>query len=211
MTYAEWLQENGTVPKESDSEKAAEAGTRAALASPGYGRRGEKLASEGLDSTGYAAYLKKVNEEAYRNELAGIRKASLDREKKNRAGYLNYLERWENEQNALSKKTLDKMVPKKYDDLDAAYADALLAGLTPDRAGMVARVAAALGATGDRPYREGITGILRAIRRANLSGEEAELFAVVCGLSKEDAKAVRRTLEDGEGQPIASSAWQTAK
>ena len=210
-SYAEWLKESGSVPEESDGEKAVRAKTGAALASPVYGRAGEKLVSGGLDRTGYAAYLKKVNEDAYQKELAGIGAASVAREKRNRAGYLNYLERWESEQNALSKKTLDKLVPRKYDDPSAAYADALLAGLTPDRAGMVARVATALGSTGERPYREGITGIMRAIRRADLTGAEAELFAVVCGLSKEDAKAVRETVENGEGQPISSNTWQSAK
>ena len=192
LSYAEWLGRNGTV---GDSDALRNALTKRAKNSPDYGAAAQKLSDLGLDKTGYANYLRRENEAAYQRSEAEIREQNAARESGNRNGYLAYLKRWESEQDELMQKTLSSLAESKVSNLDDAYADALAAGLTDERARIVSRLAPTVGEYGMRRLREGISGVLAVSLSAGLSGAEAEVLARACGISQADAKKLRQTVE----------------
>jgi len=165
------------------------------LNSPAYGASVEKLIDRGLFRTGYVDYLRDRNEKVYRRTIDGIRGQNDARESGNRTGYLSYLKRWEDEQDALMQKTLSDLAENKVTQIDDAYADALAAGLTDERARLVSRIAPSVARYGMRRLSGEISGILAVSLSAGLSGDEAELLARACGVSESDAKKLRQTVE----------------
>lgn len=198
LSYSEWLSQNG---KTADTDAVKIAATARAKGSPDYGTAAEKLFDRGLSRTGYAQYLRDQNEKTYRAAITGIGETGDAREKKNRSGYLAYLTRWEEQQDELMQKTLRLLAEKKVTGISDAYADALAAGLTDDRADIVSRLAPTVAKYGTRRLGEGISGVLSVSLSAGLTGAEAELLARACGISSSDAAILRRTVEasDGEG------------
>lgn len=204
LTYAEWLERNA--PQDGGTELRT-ASTRRAKSSPDYGAAAEAISDRGLDRSGYADYLREKNEEQYRKAAAGIaeKNAATDTGK----GYLAYLKDWETAQNKLMKSTLSHLAANRVSDVSDAYADALAAGLTDDRARLVSRVAPALGSYGARKLREGIAGILSVSLGAGLSGDEAEMLARAFGISETDAKKLRETVGSPSGGTVPGDAeWE---
>ena len=206
LSYGEWLRQFDA--EESDALKAAR--TKREKGSPVYGAAAEKLIDRGLSGTGYANYLREKNEEAYRAAARGIRKQSDPDERGNRDGYLAYLQKWETSQDELMQKTLSGLAESKTSGIDDAYADALAAGLSDERAKIVSRVAPSVARYGMRRLREGSSGVLAVSLSAGLSGEEAELLARACGVSLADAKKLRGTVESSlsGGSAGESGRWE---
>lgn len=192
LSYAEWLKQVGA---EENRIALETAGTNRAKGSPDYGAAAETITDRGLSRTGYADYLREKNEKAYRTVVDANRVSNQAREAGNRRGYLAYLQNWESDQDALMEKTLSHLAETRVTGSDAAYADALAAGLTENRAKIVSRVAPTVSRYGMRRLREGIAGILAVSVSAGLSGVEAELLARACGVSSADAKKLRQTVE----------------
>ena len=205
LTYAEWLERNA--PQDGGTELGT-ASTRRAKSSPDYGAAAEAISDRGLDRSGYADYLREKNEEQYRKAAAGIaeKNAATDTGK----GYLAYLKDWETAQDKLMKKTLSTLASTRVTDISDAYADALSAGLTDDRARLVSRVAPSLGKYGTRLLRQGIAGVLAVSLSAGLSGAEAELLARAFGIPEEDAGKLRETIEQppAGGRTSVSGDWE---
>lgn len=191
LTYAEWLDQNAP---QTDGTELRIARTKRAKKSPDYGAAAEKLSDSGLDRSGYADYLREKNEEQYGRTARKI--AERNAASETGKGYLAYLKDWENAQDELMKKTLSSLASTRVPNVSDAYADALSAGLTDDRARLVSRVAPSLGKYGARRLRQGIAGVLAVSLSAGLSGAEAELLARAFGVSEEDAKKLRKTVED---------------
>jgi len=191
LTYAEWLGQNGA-PRDGTELKTAR--TKRDKNAPDYGAAAQAISDRGLSGSGYADYLREQNEEAYRKASAGVaeKTAATDDGK----GYLAYLKDWETAQDKLMKKTLSTLSSTRVTNVADAYADALSAGLTDERARLVSRVAPSLGKYGTRRLRQGIAGVLAVSLSAGLSGAEAELLARAFGISEEDAKKLRQTVED---------------
>ena len=201
------MKEYGATPNENALTSAQ---TTRAKRSPDYGAAAEELTDKGLSKTGYAEYLREKNEEAYK-ALADANRAKNDaREAGNRSGYLAYLQKWESDQDSLMQKTLSHLAEARVSGIEAAYADALAAGLTEDRARIVSRVAPSVGRYGMRRLREGIAGILSVSVSAGLSGAEAELLARACGISPSDAKKLRQTVESSpkDGATSQADRWE---
>lgn len=207
LSYSEWLSQNAA-PYDGEAERSL--ATKRAVGSPDYGAAAETLSDRGLSRTGYAKYLRERNEAAYRSGVGAIREKNVVREANNRSGYLAYLKQWERDQDELMRKTLSSLAESKVPGVDDAYADALSAGLSDDRAQIVARIAPAIGQYGARRLGEGIAGVLSVSVRAGLSGAEAELLARACGISESDAKKLRKTVEASPSGSAASDAdrWE---
>ena len=207
LSYAEWLKKYGAKVEEIALENA---GTDRAKGSPDYGAAAQTLSDRGLSKTGYADYLREKNAETYRI-LTDAKRAKNDaREAGNRSGYLAYLQKWESDQDSLMQKTLSQLAETRVSGIEAAYADALAAGLTEDRARIVSRVAPSVGRYGMRRLGEGIAGILSVSVSAGLSGAEAELLARACGISQADAKKLRQTVESSpsDGDVNQADRWE---
>ena len=200
LTYAEWLEKNAG---QTDGTKLQTARTGRAKNSPDYGAAAEALSDRGLSRSGYAGYLREKNEESYRSAAADV--AMENGSNDGGKGYLAYLKEWETAQDKLMKKTLSSLSSNRVSNVSDAYADALSAGLTDERARLVSRIAPSLGKYGARRLREGIAGVLSVSLAAGLSGTEAELLARAFGISEEDAKKVRQTVEDPPANDGASS------
>lgn len=201
LSYREWLSRNGA--KDDPAAGIAEKTARD-MGSPDYGAAVEKLIDRGLFKTGYADYLRDKNEAVYRKAIGAIREKNDARGNGNRQGYLAYLKRWEDDQDDLLQKTLSDLAESKVSGIDDAYADALAAGLTDERARLVSRVAPTVARYGMRRLREGISGVLAVSVSAGLSGGEAEMLARASGVSASDAKKLRKLLE--EAPPDAGEA-----
>ena len=201
------MKEYGATP---DEDALRDAQTSRAKRSPDYGAAAEKLTDRGLSKTGYAEYLRGKNEEAYKTLTDANRAKNDAREAGNRSGYLAYLKKWETDQDELMQKTLSHLAETRVSGIEAAYADALAAGLTEDRARIVSRVAPSVGRYGMRRLREGIAGVLSVSVSAGLSGAEAELLARVCGVSQADAKKLRQTVESSstDGATNQADRWE---
>ena len=205
LPYREWLKTNA-VPIDASALPAAR--TKRDKRSPDYGAAAEKLSDRGLSRTGYADWLRERNEEEYRQAAAGIREVSAARSKTERNGYLAYLKEWENAQDELMQKTLSDLAANRVAGISEAYADALSAGLSDDRARLVSRVAPALGKYGGRKLRQGIAGVLAVSLSAGLSGVEAELLARALGIDRADAKKLRETVESTPPGSAVSNAGE---
>ena len=205
LTYAEWLERNA--PQDGGTELRT-ASTRRAKSSPDYGAAAEAISDRGLDRSGYADYLRDKNEETYRKAAAGIAEQNAARDAGK--GYLAYLKDWETAQDKLMKKTLSNLASTRVTNISDAYADALSAGLTDDRARLVSRVAPSLGKYGTRRLRQGIAGVLAVSLSAGLSGAEAELLARAFGIPEEDAGKLRETIEQppAGGRTSVSGDWE---
>ena len=184
--------------------------TKLAKSDPDYGAAAEKLSDGGLSKTGYVSYLREQNKAAYRAAGEKTLAAGEERAKNDRSGYLSYLEKWEAEQDALMQKTLTSLSESKTSGMDAAYADALAAGLSDERARIVSRLAPSVGRYGMRRLREGIAGVLYVSVTAGLSGEEAELLARACGISRADAEKLRQTVAASPKSTVVGDAdrWE---
>ncbi|MBO6019743.1 MAG: hypothetical protein J6P88_00990 [Clostridia bacterium] len=202
MTYREWLRKNGA---QEDGEALRNAGTDRAKNSPVYGAAGEKLNDRGLLGTGYADYLRERNEKTYREIMGRIRESDDERARADREGYLAYLGKWETAQDELMKKTLSHLAETKVSGIDDAYADALSAGLSDERARIVSRIAPSVARYGMRRLREGVSGVLAVSLSAGLSGEEAELLARACGVPASDAAKLRQTVESSPSRTVGSA------
>ena len=168
------------------------------------------IADRGLYRTGYADYLREQNETAYREAVRGAKEKNAAKSASDRKGYLAYLKDWENAQDELMKSTLSSLAESKVPGIAEAYASALAAGLTDDRADLVSRVAPVLGKYGARRLKQGISGILSVSLEAGLSGKEAELLARALGIAADDAKELRATVESTPPGAAVSSAdaWE---
>ena len=198
LSYKEWLSRNGA---STDPDGIKNAATAYAKGSPDYGAAAERVSDRGLSRTGYAQYLREKNEETYRAALGKIKRQNDERESRNRNGYLSYLTQWEQQQDELMQKTLHSLAEQKVSGISDAYADALEAGLTDDRAAVVSRLAPVVGRYGTRRLGEGISGVLAVSLQAGLSGADADLLARACGISSSDAKKLRQTVEtSSDGQ-----------
>ena len=206
LSYGEWLREYGGVL---DQNEWQDAGTKHSKNAPDYGAAAETLSDRGLLKTGYADYLRRQNEESYRNAIGAAKQKNAMQNERDRTGYLAYLKDWETAQNKLMKSTLSHLAANRVSDVSDAYADALAAGLTDDRARLVSRVAPALGSYGARKLREGIAGILSVSLGAGLSGDEAEMLARAFGISETDAKKLRETVGSPSGGTVPGDAeWE---
>ena len=205
LTYAEWLERSAP---QNDGTGLRAARTRRAKNAPDYGAAADELSDRGLDRSGYADYLREKNEETYRRASAEVAERNAERD--TGKGYLAYLKDWENAQDKLMKKTLSNLASTRVTNISDAYADALSAGLTDDRARLVSRVAPSLGKYGTRRLRQGIAGVLTVSLSAGLSGAEAELLARAFGVPEEDAKKLRKTVEDPQtkGDVSDASDWE---
>ncbi len=207
LTYREWLQKDGAATA---ADAPVKAGTKRSKSAPGYGAAAEALADRGLSRTGYADYLREQNEAAYREAIRGAKEKNDAKRTSDRKGYLAYLKDWETAQDDLMKNTLSTLASSKVPGIAEAYASALAAGLTDDRATLVSRVAPVLGRYGARRLRQGISGILSVSLEAGLSGEESELLARALGIDAADAKELRRTVESTPPGTVVSSSgfWE---
>ena len=207
LSYREWLKKNGAL---TNAGAPAVAGTKRAKNAPDYGAAAERLADRGLAKTGYADYLREQNETAYREAITGAKEQNAAKQKSDRKGYLAYLKDWENAQDELMKSTLSSLAASKVPGIAEAYASALAAGLTDDRANLVSRVAPVLGKYGARRLRQGIAGILSVSLESGLTGEEAELLARALGIGEVDARELRQTVENTPPGAAVSSAdaWE---
>lgn len=192
LTYGEWVSRYG---ENETGDKLKSARTKLAKSDPDYGAAAETLSDRGLSETGYASYLRERNKAAYRAVKEKADAAGEERAKNDRSGYLSYLENWEAEQDKLMQKTLTALSESKTSGIDAAYADALSAGLTDERARIVSRLAPSVARYGMRRLREGVAGVLYVSVTAGLSGAEAELLARACGISRADAEKLRQTVD----------------
>ena len=104
--------------------------------------------------------------------------------------------------------TLSRLSSIRVQGATDAYADALSAGLTVDRARLVAKIAPALGRYGARRLRQGLSGLLAVSLSANLSGGDAERLARAYGFSSENAKKLRETVETApDGATFDPDEW----
>lgn len=178
-----------------DPDAIRTAATARAKGSPDYGAAAERITDRGLSRTGYAQYLREQNEATYRAAVGKIKEQNDRRESRNRSGYLSYLTQWEKQQDELMMKTLNLLADKKVSGISDAYANALEAGLTDDRAGVVSHLAPVVGRYGSRRLGEGISGVLAVSLQAGLTGAEAEMLARAYGISESDAQKLRQTVE----------------
>ena len=189
-TYREWLEQNA--PKDDLSLQRAE--NARAKRSPDYGEAAERLSDRGLSGSGYADWLREHNESEYRRALAAVREKTAAKGPEARKGYLKYLSDWETAQDEKMRSTLSRLSSTRVSGVIDAYADALSAGLTADRARLVSKIAPALGKNGERQLGQGLAGLLAVSLSAGLSGSEAERLARVYGYSANDAKKLRETV-----------------
>ncbi|MBR4336501.1 MAG: hypothetical protein IKP74_08625 [Clostridia bacterium] len=203
-TYREWLKENA-LPDGGELQKASVA---RAKGSPDYGAGAERLSDRGLSGSGYADWLREKNEGEYRRAIARAREKTAASGPASRKGYLKYLSEWETGQDELMQSTLSRLSSIRVQGATDAYADALSAGLTVDRARLVAKIAPALGKYGARRLRQGLSGLLAVSLSANLSGGDAERLARAYGFSAEDAKKLRETVETApDGATFDPDEW----
>ena len=204
-TYREWLKENAA-PDDGGLQKAEIA---RAKGSPDYGVGAERLSDRGLSGTGYADWLREKNEEEYRRAIAQVREKTAAAGSADRKGYLKYLSEWETGQDELMQRTLSRLSSTRVTGATDAYADALSAGLTDDRARLVSKIAPALGKYGGRRLRQGLAGLLAVSLSANLSGRDVERLARAYGYSSEDAKKLRETVEQTpDGATFDPDEWE---
>lgn len=194
-TYREWLEQNAA-PDDLSLQRATVA---RAKGSPDYGARAERLSDRGLSGSGYADWLRERNESEYRREIARIREKTAAKGSESRKGYLKYLSDWETAQDKLLQKTLSRLGSARVSGIDDAYAEALSAGLTADRARLVSKIAPALKENGERRLRQGLAGLLAVSLAAGLSGGDAERLARAYGFSAGDAKKLRETVVSTPG------------
>ena len=200
LTYREWLQKNA--PPEDGALQIAL--TERAKKSPAYGAAAEELSDRGLARTGYADWLREKNEKEYREAAAAIREKNGAESGKRKSGYLSYLKEWENAQDELMQKTLSHLASTRVSGISEAYADALAAGLSDDRARLVSQVAPILAKYGTRKLRQGIAGVLSVSLSAGLSGDEAKRLARAFGIDESDAETLRKTVESTPAGDLSS-------
>lgn len=202
--YAEWLKANGSKTDASYARAVTDANLSYDRALEGYGAKGEKLATMGLDEGGYSAYLSSQRELARDAALAEAREAYTEARQSDEKGYAAYL-RARNSQTA---SLLKSLTASGISDYQTAYDYAIGMGATPDNAEMVASLA---GAWSDKTEVSGSEGVMRlrvigSIIDLELPPDAAYAYALACGLNdttaKEVADAATEALEKRYGYKV---------
>lgn len=170
-----------------DALKAAD--RQYAASRPGYGKSGDALAGSGLLDSGYAAYLAGIAYATRQNQRA---QAQRDMRREAASGYASYVSRKESERQSALTQVTNKLLQNGITSEDAAYTLALQYGLGRTDARRTAENVSKINGSGSSQLRR---TVLDNIISLGMRAEYGKQYAMVCGLSEEEAERVAQVAE----------------
>lgn len=170
-----------------DALKAAD--RQYAASQPGYGKSGDALAEAGLLDSGYAAYLAGI---AYAARQSSRAQAQRDMRREAASGYASYVNQKESERQSALTQVTNKLLQNGITDKNAAYTLALQYGLGRTDARRTAENIGNITGVGSAQLRR---TVLDNIISLGMRAEYGKQYAMVCGLSEEEAERVAQVAE----------------
>lgn len=183
-SYREFVAKNGV--RADAIYKDAEASSRAEKlrADTNFGAKAERISEAGLSESGYEDYVKSLSESAYRASLGYAEHIRALGEYKNTKGYEAYVSDYEKMQDRIAESFIESFAKSGSFDGDAAYRDAIKAGLGSSRAFFAAEKA--VDASKENVYERALV-----FAKANgLTAKKAEEYAKALGLDKSYRKRI---------------------
>ena len=183
-SFEDHLADSGSTYRDSYERAVSRAYLKRDTGLPGYGTLGQRLSENGLDSSGYADYLKDKSERTLSGDLASAYADRAKGEAKARAGYASYLEKFNKDRSEASERAFDKIVSGGVADIESAYAIALSAGLGSEDAMSIAES----GLTTSK--RRLVAKLMQSVLADGIDPDTAGLMAEQMGLDGEDRDRV---------------------
>ena len=181
-TYEDYLRKNGLFNMRgyADAVDALYAASKKNLSS--YGVNNREINNKGLQNSGYASYIDDMAKSGFNTGLNKINAAYAQKEQDARAGYLSYLEKYNNKTARLKNSVLSHLIKNGVVDINTAIAYGVSAGLSGEDA-------EAIGNSAYEVTRQKIfNSILEQTVRLGLDSEGARQLAIKMGVSETDAK-----------------------
>ncbi len=184
--YAAYLKANGSATLDSYREAVQAAELAYARDREGYGARGERVASLGLNDSGYSAYLATAREREREAAIHEARKEYDAASRLDEKGYAAYLKG----RNQTTMSLFKHLTASGITDYETAYDYARSMGASSAHAEMIATLA---GEWGDKALVSSSEGIMRlrvidSIIDLELPPDAAYSYALACGLNESVAK-----------------------
>lgn len=182
--YEEYAQDLLRAARESETEAKANAKASVIKNSTGAGATSERLAESGLSGSGYEDYMRsrvKLNAEKAASKAEESRLLSENLAKE---GYAEYISEYDKLQTKLGESVIKQLSREPKPDREKMYDRALSAGLSDERAKMVA----------DRAYEKAAANAIARVtaiaKENNLTAYRAKLYALSEGLDEAAADQV---------------------
>ncbi len=177
-SYREFVAKNGISADAIYKDAIATASFEKMRSDSNYGAIAEAISSKGLSESGYEDYVKAIAERAYNTELGNAEHLRALGEYKNTKGYEAYVSDYEKMQDRIADSFIESFAKSGSFDENAAYRDAIKAGLGSDRAFFAAT--RAVNASKENVYERALV-----FAKANgLTPKKAEEYAATLGLGK---------------------------
>ncbi len=183
-SYLAYVSKNGIRKTENYYDALADADTVRTLSSTDYGARADKLASSGLNSSGFEDYLKSRVEGEYVERSKRAERGTYKDEYANQKGYLAYLSDYEKLQSSISESVIKDIASKRNFSYENALNEAVRAGISKDLAYVTA--SKAVKQAKENAYNQALS----FAKLNKLSPNKAKAYALSLGLDERYAERV---------------------
>ncbi len=156
----------------------------------GYGSKSTALANNGLQSSGYSAYIDSKARSEYASKYNDLTAKRISDENKMQLGYSDYLDQAAKEKASLKKSVLSSLIDGNIIKLDDAIAYGMSAGLSKDDANEVGQTVYSI------TKQKVLNGLMEQVVSLGLDSTGAALLAEKMGISHSDAVKFGKEAEE---------------
>ena len=155
-------------------------------ASSSYGANNRKITNKGLQNSGYSTYIDDLAKNSFTSGLKSLNDEYAQKENKNRASYVSYLEKYRDKQNQVKDNVMSHLISNDIVDINTAIAYGVNSGLSREDAEIIG--ASAYEITKQKVLNK----ILEQTVSLGLDQDGAKMLALKMGVNDTDADKIAK-------------------
>ena len=155
-------------------------------ASSSYGVNSRKISNKGLQESGYSTYIDDLAKNSFTSGLKSLNDEYAQKENKNRASYVSYLEKYRDKQNQVKDNVMSHLISNDIVDINTAIAYGVNSGLSREDAEIIG--ASAYEITKQKVLNK----ILEQTVSLGLDQDGAKMLALKMGVNDTDADKISK-------------------
>jgi hypothetical protein len=189
-TYDTFKYKNDLLGAKSYSDAAAKLYASSKRNFSSFGANNRKINNNGLQNSGYSAYIDSLAKNSLKSDLNSIKSDYLSSATKSRQSYQNYLEKYKDKLERTKRSVMSHLVSNDVVDLDTAVAYGISAGLSKEDASLVGQ--SAYEVTKQKVFNK----LIDKAVTLGLDKNGAKELAIRMGVSEEDASSFADEIDE---------------
>lgn len=157
---------------------------------PTFGQNSRKISNNGLQNSGYSAYVGSLAKQNFNQGLSSLNKTFSDNEAKARSSYASYLDTYLNKKKSVARSVMTHLIDNDVTDITTATAYGMSAGLSKEDAEAIGK--SAYEVTRQKLFNK----ILEQSASLGLDKDGAKLLAMKMGISETDADSLAQEVNE---------------